>query len=270
MQETPTEASRGHPSELVIPALFVFAAAWVIWRMPAYIMAFGGGTDAMVARFAKAGVADWIALVACAVLFVIGVGTVRHAHMEYDGRGAFDRVSVFIGRVTMLLVVLLVAVMFFEVIMRYVFEAPTLWANELSLWIAGFVFLFSGLYAMQQRSHIRIFLVYDVMPRWLQKASDVLSTALVCVFVAALIYGGYGEAHDKFLRWETFGTAFDPPIPATLKPFVLVFATLVAIQAISNLIRDWNVAPEHHASADDIDEEEIAIMKKILRPDDDV
>jgi TRAP-type mannitol/chloroaromatic compound transport system permease small subunit len=63
----------------------------------------------------------------------------------------------FIGRVTMMLVVLLTTVMLYEVFLRYVLERPTLWANELSLWLAGFVFLMSGLYAMQQRSHIRIF-----------------------------------------------------------------------------------------------------------------
>ena len=69
--------------------------------------------------------------------------------------------------------------MMYEVVLRYVFEAPTLWANELSLWIAGFIFLCAGLYAMQQRSHIRIFLLYDVCPRWLQRTFDCISTLLI-------------------------------------------------------------------------------------------
>ncbi len=86
-----------------------------------------------------------------------------------DIEARLDRLSVFIGRVTMMLIVLLVSVMLYEVVLRYVFERPTLWANELSLWMAGFVFLLAGLYAMQQRSHIRIFLLYDMMPRWLQR-----------------------------------------------------------------------------------------------------
>ncbi len=65
--------------------------------------------------------------------------------------------------------------MFYEVISRYVFDKPTLWANELSLWIAAFVFLLAGQYAMQQRSHIRIYIIYDLMPRWAQKAFDCVS-----------------------------------------------------------------------------------------------
>jgi len=141
-----------------------------------------------------------------------------------------------------------------------VFEAPTLWANEMSLWLAGFVFLCAGLYAMQQRSHIRIVLLYDVVPRWVQKIFDVVSTSLICVFAFALVYGGYGEAFDKFYRWETFGTAFDPPIPATVKPMVLLVVTLVAVQAVVNLISDWN-SEGITGSSDDIDQEEIDRIK---------
>jgi TRAP-type C4-dicarboxylate transport system permease small subunit len=101
--------------------------------------------------------------------------------------------------------------MFYEVISRYLFEKPTLWANELSLWMAGFIFLMAGLYAMQQRCHIRIYVIYDLLPRWMQKASDTLSVALLWVFTVSLIWGGYNESRDKFFRWETFGTAWDPP-----------------------------------------------------------
>ena len=79
-----------------------------------------------------------------------------------------------------------------------------------------------------------------------------------------MVYGGYGEAKAKLLRWETFGTAFDPPIPATLKPLVLAVVTLVAIQAILNLIKDCNLEPEVHTAADDIDKDEIERLKKAV------
>ena len=69
-----------------------------------------------------------------------------------------------------------------EVISRYVFSRPTLWANELSLWIASFLFLLAGLYAMQQRSHIRIFIIYEMMPRWAKKAADTFSVMLIVIF----------------------------------------------------------------------------------------
>ena len=182
--------------------------------------------------------------------------------VEHEPTGWMDRISLVISRICMVVVALLVAVMFYEVIVRYVFEAPTIWASELSLWMAGFVFLLSGLYAMQQRSHISIYIIYDMLPRSAQRVCDVISTVLILLFVAALLYGGFNEAWEKLMRWETFGTAFDPPIPATIKPAVLIVTVLVGLQAVSNLIHDWGRERIVHAPVDDLDE--IEDIKKML------
>ncbi len=184
--------------------------------------------------------------------------------IEPEAHGFFDIVSLVCSRLAMIATAAIVLVMFYEVVSRYVFSAPTLWANELSLWIAAFVFLFAGQYAMQQRSHIRIYVIYDIMPRWMQKTADVISVGLICTFFFALVYGGYNDALRRMLRMETFGTAWDPPIPGTVKPAILIIILLVTLQAISNLIADWNKAPEHHSPADEIDEEEIEQIRRTL------
>ncbi|MDU8909820.1 TRAP transporter small permease [Aestuariicoccus sp. MJ-SS9] len=178
--------------------------------------------------------------------------------------GPLDYLSLVCSRVAMIGVAGIVLVMFYEVVSRYVFEKPTLWANELSLWIAAFVFLLAGLYAMQQRSHIRIYIIYNIMPRWMQKASDVISVFLIWAFTFSLVWGAFNEAQQKFGRMETFGTAWDPPIPATVKPAILIIITLVAIQALSNLITDWKKHPEHHSPLDDVDETEIENIRRTL------
>ena len=270
--------SDGSLVEWIPPMLFVGVSAWMVWHFPAYTLTFfpweeGSQLDQTSALFRRRDVADLPylfgymdivdlgMLIALPILFYIGVRTVRRAGMEFESWRPVDKISVFIGRITMMLIVVLLAVMLYEVFVRYVIEAPTLWANELSLWLAGYVFLGAGLYAMQQRSHIRIFLLYDVCPRWLQRTFDCISTLLILIFAFALVYGGYGEALDKMWRWETFGTAFDPPIPATIKPTVLVIVSLVAVQAVINLISDWNAEPVIHTAADDIDQEELERLR---------
>ncbi|MCT8161598.1 TRAP transporter small permease subunit [Pseudoruegeria sp. SHC-113] len=272
--------------EWLVPLAFIFCAGWVIWHMPAFTLTLAtpedpSQYDKLLALFKRADITpnlpglfggyadiiDWLALLMIPALAYVGMRTVRRAPMEFESWRAIDRLSVFIGRVTMMLIVVLCCVMIYEVILRYIFEAPTLWANELSLWLAGFVFLCAGLYAMQQRSHIRIFLIYDMLPRNLQRTCDVISTVLIVTFAFFLFYGGYGEAFDKFYRWETFGTVFDPPIPATLKPMVLIVVTLVAFQAIVNLISDWNAEPVVHTAADDIDEDELARLRAAVGHD---
>ncbi|MGB0772622.1 MAG: TRAP transporter small permease subunit [Paracoccaceae bacterium] len=246
----------------LVPLLFIACGSWIVWHGATYIMAFGGYTDALAARYRQIMMLDYLILVAMPILGVLGVLGVKRAPMEIDEYPAIDRIAMFIGRVTMLLIAIVVCVMMYEVILRYVFERPTLWANEMSLWLAGFVFILAGFYAMQQRSHIRIYLLYDMFPRAVQRICDTVSTVLIVGFAFFLVYGGYGEAKAKMLRWETFGTAFDPPIPATLKPLVLIVVILVAIQSVLNLISDWNKEPEIHSAADDIDHDELERLKK--------
>ncbi len=159
--------------------------------------------------------------------------------VEHEKTGPVDWLNWTFSRVMMWAPALIVAIIFYEVVLRYIFFRPTLWVNEMSLWIGGAIYVTAGLYAMQQRSHIRIFIIYDIAPLWLRKIFDLLSAVCVCIFAVAVIWGGFGEAAAKFWRWETFGTAFDPPIPATNKPLILATLLVLALQAMSNLIRDW-------------------------------
>jgi TRAP-type C4-dicarboxylate transport system permease small subunit len=208
----------------------------------------------------------WLMLGSLAAAFLLAslyLSDTRGA-IEPEPHGFFDILSLITSRLAMLMTAAIVFVMFYEVVSRYVFSRPTLWANELSLWIAAFVFLFAGQYAMQQRSHIRIYVIYDLMPRWMQKTADVISLLLLLSFTFALVWGNYLDAERRMLRMETFGTAWDPPIPGVVKPAVLIIIVLVAIQAISNLIADWNKAPEHHSPLDDIDETEIEHIRQTL------
>lgn len=273
--------------EWLVPLAFLFCAGWATWHTPAYLLdwlppaqqslfdqmkelherkdvtpnlggVFGGFVD----------IIDLLALILMPILFYVGTRTLKVAHMEYQHWRPIDRIALFIGRLTMILIISMTLIMLYEVFLRYAIEAPTLWANELTLWLAGYVFLFSGIYAMQQRCHIRIFLLYDVVPRWMQKTFDIISAALVVIFAAGLIFGSFKQVFVvKFYRWEMFGTAFDPPIPATVQPMVLIVIALVAAQAVINVISDWNLEPEHHTSADEIDADEIEAIKKSVGAD---
>lgn len=199
-----------------------------------------------------------------ALLFASVFLSDTHGAIETEPDGFFDLISVVLGRLAMIMTAFIVLVMFYEVISRYVFSKPTLWANELSLWIAAFVFLLSGLYAMQQRSHIRIYIIYDMMPRWARKTSDVVSVGLIVFFTFALVWGGFTDAMNRWSRMETFGTAWDPPIPGIVKPALLIIIVLVCIQAVSNLIADWNKVEAAHSPMDDVDEHEIEAIRRTL------
>ena len=276
----PDNLSTGDAREWLVPLAFVVCAGWAIWHAPAYILDFIPPADqslldqitelhqrkdilALPGIAGHADILDWLALLLLPVIFTYGALTLKCAHMEYPHWRPIDRIALMFGRITMMLIISAALIMLYEVFLRYAIEAPTLWANELTLWLAGYVFLFSGVYAMQQRCHIRIFLLYDLVPRWLQRAFDIIGTALLVIFAAFLIYGSYYQVFViKFYKWEMFGTAFDPPIPATEQPAILIVVALIAIQSVINVIADWNIKPDRRNAAADIDEDELKAIKR--------
>lgn len=162
-----------------------------------------------------------------------------HEMIEHERRGWVDEINWRLSRITYVLPAVIVAIMMYEVFMRYVLEKPTIWVNEMSLWMGGWIYLSAGVYAMQQRSHIRITLLYDVVPIWLRRIFDIISTALIVAWAAMTIWGGYNEAVKAFLTWERFDSAWSPAIPAISQPLILITMIFVAVQAVSNLITDW-------------------------------
>lgn len=271
--------------EWVIPMTFFVCASWVVWQLPAFILdwippaseSLYGQVEAIFVRsdiialpaiFGKhIDIVDLLALVMIPVTLILGIRTVRRASLESENFRAIDKIAMFLGRVTMMMIVTLTCVMLYEVFVRYVVERPTLWANETTLWLASFVFLLAGLYAMQQRSHIRIVLLYDAVPRNVQRLFDVISTLLIILFASATVFGSYKYVlYNKLYKWELYGSAFNPPIPATLQPMVLIVITLVAVQAVINLINDWNLDPADLRTPE-VDKDEIEAIKRSLGQD---
>jgi TRAP-type C4-dicarboxylate transport system permease small subunit len=169
-----------------------------------------------------------------------------------------DRITLYMASILMFVVAFIVAIMFFEVVLRYVFTKPTLWVEELSRWLGGVIFLLAGLYAMQQRSHIRVVIVYDLLSRPLQRVFDAISTLCIVVFCYAVVIGYSKNAWTKLITWELYGSAWNPPIPAVMKPLIVVTCVWMAVQAINNLVVDWRRPKEVYNPADDIMIDDIA------------
>ncbi|MDX6751671.1 TRAP transporter small permease [Geminicoccaceae bacterium 1502E] len=162
----------------------------------------------------------------------------EHQAPAADERTFVDRFSILVARLTMWLFAIIVCAIFYEVIVRYLFNAPTYWANELSMFMGGVGYLFAGLFTMQRREHIAITPIYDLAPPRLRRVLDLVGLACVLVFCLGITVGGYKSASRALLSWERYGTVWNPPIPAVMKPLILVVAVLIAVQAINNFVVD--------------------------------
>ncbi len=67
-----------------------------------------------------------------------------------------DRVSDFFGSISKLVILCLVISMIYEVVARYVFDAPTLWAFDISYMLNGTIFLLGAAFTLQADAHVRI------------------------------------------------------------------------------------------------------------------
>ena len=151
--------------------------------------------------------------------------------------GWVDAVTRTLGEKTSYAFLLAVALTFYEVVLRYFFNAPTTWVHEVSIFLTAACFIIAGSYTLQRRDHIRISLVIDsVSPRarhWL----NVVNAIVALYFLIALSYGAALQAGKSIAVMERTGTASDLPIPVTLKSLLVIGAVLMVLQAAVQLSR---------------------------------
>lgn len=124
----------------------------------------------------------------------------------------------------------------YEVVARYIFDAPTTWANEMSLYVCAIGYIYAGIYSMSHDRHLRITVIYDYAPPLVRKIFDLIQYVAILIFCGALAIYGFDDAWTSLITWEKYGTAFNAPIPATIKPLIVLAGIAMALYATRNLI----------------------------------
>ncbi len=151
-----------------------------------------------------------------------------------------DRVSLGLGRALSWLFLVAVALTVLEVVMRYGFNAPTIWVHDMVIVLSAVCFIFGGPLASQQRSHIQMASYFDNAPPRVRAALDQLCHLLGALFLAMFLYGALKIAVPSVELMETSGRAWDVPIPAFLKAALVVGAALMLVQTLSHI---WHRRP---------------------------
>lgn len=151
---------------------------------------------------------------------------------------AVDWLNERIGRSLTVLVWATAIVCAVVVFLRYVMHMSFTWMQELYVWIHAFVFLTGASFAMLRNAHVRVDLLYA---RWSPKTRAVVEIAGALVFTLPWIVV-LGWLSFPFVRasWVIFEGSPQPNgIPAVflLKSFLLVFCTLMTLQALSLIAR---------------------------------
>ena len=106
---------------------------------------------------------------------------------------AVDAVNQFVGRFTSYLLIPLVAVVCYEVFMRKLFNLPTMWAFEMTVYLYGFHYMMAMGVTMLYDKHIRIDIITLQLPQKIQLILRLVTFWLVFVpFVGAMLWCRHG------------------------------------------------------------------------------
>lgn len=130
---------------------------------------------------------------------------------------------------------ILFLIILYEVIQRYVFNSPTVWVLELSIALAGVQYCLAGPYAHANNEHVRIDVIYLMLPTRLQRRFDVLAEAITALVASAIAYAGYLQARNSVALWETSGSAWNSHAPMIMKVAIPVAAVLLLLQSLARL-----------------------------------
>lgn len=119
----------------------------------------------------------------------------------------------------------------YEVTARYFFNAPTVWAEELSrVFMIWAVFIGSSA-LIASDDHIRVTVITDLLPASLQRLAKVVSLVFVAVIAAFVAWNGVPIAQNSFDAGRTTGSMLDLP-SWWIQAAVPVGFVLMAVQAL--------------------------------------
>lgn len=147
-----------------------------------------------------------------------------------------DALSKWVGKIASFLILVMIAIIMFEVISRYLFNAPTKWVNELSEYLLAGVVMLGGAYCLAEFDHVRVDIFHRNFGRGMNAAVEVFTCLLVLSFVSAMVWKGGEVSWDTFIHDTRSMTIMEMPLFPSMV-LVPVGALLLGLQSISCALR---------------------------------
>ncbi len=183
-----------------------------------------------------------------------------HGYIEFA-----DRVSAWFGKAFAWLILVMTFGVAYEVFVRYILNAPTSWAFDVSYIMYGSLFMMGGAYTLSRGGHVRGDFIYRL---WTPRTQAKVELFLYIIFffpgVIALILAGWKYAARS---WRYMEISVNSPagIPIfQFKTIIVLAGILLFIQGIAQVMRcilcirtgEWLRA------AEDVEETEVQLARR--------
>ena len=148
-----------------------------------------------------------------------------------------DNLSEWTGRIFVWLIIPLTIVVVYEVISRRVFNAPNIWATEVTNYLYGPHFMLAAAYTLLYRSHVSIDIIYGKFSPRTRGIMDIITHLVfyfpfcTIVFIQGILF-----AQTSWSIHETSESAALTIVPL-IKTVIPVTFALLLIQGLANFIR---------------------------------
>jgi TRAP-type mannitol/chloroaromatic compound transport system permease small subunit len=146
------------------------------------------------------------------------------------------------GKIAASLIVIASLQICYEVMMRYLFNAPSTWGLELTIYLCGSTYILAGSYAEFHNAHIRVDLFYCKWSVRTRAFIDLLVTDMLVLFFngVLVIYGAiwFWEAVTQGI---TTGTIWDPPA-WPMRLILCAGAFFMLLSGFAQFIRNLSMA----------------------------
>ena len=145
----------------------------------------------------------------------------------------------------------LVLAVAYEVLARYLFDAPTMWSFDVTYMLYGTIFMLGSAYALHKGAHIRTDFFFE---KWSIRTKGIVDSIAYIVFFFPSIFAFLlVSGAEGWYSFENGETSEQTPWRPILWPFkwVVPFACLLLlIQGVSETIKSvyawlWSVELEH-------------------------
>lgn len=178
---------------------------------------------------------------------------------------AIESLSVWVGRAFGWCILILTLSVSYEVFVRYVLNAPTVWSFDMMVQMYGALFLMAGPYALAQDAHVRGDVLYRLFPVRVQGGLDFM-LYLLFFFpgMLALFWFGMEIASDS---WRYKEVSWNSPARIQVyffKTLIPLAGGLLILQGFAELIRSWKAMRSGvwMSRLEDVRETEDTLMEK--------
>lgn len=153
-----------------------------------------------------------------------------------------ERITGSVGVIAAWLVVPLVVATAYEVISRYFFNAPTVWAFEIGYMMMGSHFLLGAAYTLRQGSHVRVDLIYGHVSPKTRAIIDVVGYLfLLLPMMIWLTWGLWGHFEGAWLDNETSGHSSWNPVVWPYRLVYFISFLVLTLQIVGEILKGFQV-----------------------------